>query len=151
MSVELADLLRYDGWANRRVLESFQQPQTPPRALELFAHILGAQETWLSRLGGLDSSAVEVWPALTLAECEPRQRRMEHALAGLVRMLGEEKLDQPIEYVTTAGKAFQNTPRQILTHVVFHGQHHRGQIASCMREAGLTPAATDLIAHFRES
>jgi uncharacterized damage-inducible protein DinB len=150
MPLELAELLQYDAWANRRVVEALQQPKTPPRAIELFAHILGAQETWLSRLGGLDSSSVEVWPRLTAAECEQRQRRLERALADYVRMIGPEKLDEPIDYRTTAGKEFRNTPRQILTHVIFHGQHHRGQIAACMRDSGVTPAATDLIAHFRE-
>jgi uncharacterized damage-inducible protein DinB len=133
------------------VLESLKQPHTPPKALELFAHILAAQEIWLARLAGLHSPQVQVWPALTLTECEEGQRRLERALDQYLRSLSEEALDQPLDYRTTAGKAFRNTPRQILTHVAFHGQHHRGQIAACLREAGATPAATDLIAHYREA
>jgi uncharacterized damage-inducible protein DinB len=151
MVLDLAGLLRYDAWANRRVLESLEQPQTPAKAVELFAHILAAQEIWLSRLGGLDSSPIEIWPALTVADCGPRQRRLDHALGDYLRMLSPEGLDQPIDYRTTAGKQFRNTPRQILTHVMFHGQHHRGQIAACLRDAGAAPAVTDMIAHFRES
>lgn len=151
MSAEIADLLRYEAWANQRVVESLRQSQTPPRAVELFAHVLGAQEVWLSRLAGLDSSGVDVWPTLTVAECEQRQRRLERTLSDYLRMLSPESLDQPLDYRTTSGKEFRNTPRQILTHLVFHGQHHRGQIAACLREAGVTPAVTDLIAHYRES
>jgi uncharacterized damage-inducible protein DinB len=150
MPFELAELFRYDAWANRRVLESLKQPRTPPKALELFAHILAAQEIWLARLASLDSSQVQVWPALTLTDCEEGQRRLERALDVYLRGLNAEALEQPLDYRTTAGKAFRNTPRQILTHVAFHGQHHRGQIAACLREAGATPVATDLIAHYRE-
>jgi uncharacterized damage-inducible protein DinB len=151
MSLELAELFQYDAWANRRVLESLKQPQAPSKAVELFAHILAAQEIWLARLAGLDSSQVHVWPPLTVAECEEGQRRLERALADYVRGLSGEALEQPLDYRNTAGKEFRNTPRQILTHVAFHGQHHRGQIAACLREAGIAPAATDLIAHFREA
>jgi uncharacterized damage-inducible protein DinB len=151
MSLELAELFRYDAWANRRVLESLKQPQTPPKAIELFAHILAAQEIWLARLAGLDSSQVQVWPSLTVADCEQGQRRLERALDQYLRSVSEEAFEQPLEYRTTAGKAFRNTPRQILTHVAFHGQHHRGQIAACLREAGIAPTATDLIAHYREA
>jgi uncharacterized damage-inducible protein DinB len=151
MSLELAELFRYDAWANRRVLESLKQPQTPPKAIELFAHILAAQEIWLARLAGLDSSQVQVWPSLTVADCEEGQRRLERALDQYLRSLSAESFEQPLEYRTTAGKEFRNTPRQILTHVAFHGQHHRGQIAACLREAGIVPTATDLIAHYREA
>jgi uncharacterized damage-inducible protein DinB len=151
MSLPLADLFRYDAWANRRVLESLKQLGAPPKALELFAHILAAQEIWLTRLAGLDSSQIEVWPGRTHSECEEGLRRLERALDQYLRGLTEETLDRPLDYRTTAGRAFRNTPRQILTHVTFHGQHHRGQIAVLLREAGIAPASTDLIAHFRES
>jgi uncharacterized damage-inducible protein DinB len=86
-----------------------------------------------------------------VAECEEGQRRLERALADYVRGLSGEALEQPLDYRNTAGKEFRNTPRQILTHVAFHGQHHRGQIAACLRDAGIAPAPTDLIAHFREA
>jgi uncharacterized damage-inducible protein DinB len=151
MSLPLADLYQYDAWANRRVLESLKPPETPPRAVELFAHILAAQEIWLARLAGIDSSQIDVWPKLNLTDCEEGQRRLERALAEYVRNLSEEALDQPVDYRTKAGKDYRNTRRQILTHVVFHGQHHRGQIAACLREAGIAPVPTDLIAHLREA
>ncbi len=149
MPVPLEELLAYDAWANRRVAESLKQDDTPPRAVELFAHILGAQEIWLNRLAGMDSSKIDVWPSLTAAECEQRQQRMERALSDYLNLLSPEKFDEPIVYRTTAGKEFRNTPQQILTHVVFHGQHHRGQIAACMRDSGATPAVTDFIARLR--
>jgi uncharacterized damage-inducible protein DinB len=151
MSVPLAELFRYDAWANHRLLESLQQPNTPPKALELFAHILAGQEVWLARLAGLDSSQVQVWPKLTLTDCEEGQRRLERALDQYLRTVSAEALEQPITYRTTAGKEYRNTPRQILTHLALHGQHHRGQIASYLREAGFTPVPTDLIALYREA
>ena len=38
----------------------------------------------------------------------------------------------------------------MLTHVVMHSAYHRGQIASHMRESGLTPAYTDFIHGIRQ-
>jgi uncharacterized damage-inducible protein DinB len=150
MPLQLAELFRYDAWANHRVLESLKQPNTPPKALSLFAHILAGQEVWLTRLGGLDSTQVQVWPNLTLAECEEGQRRNERALDQYLRTVSGEALEQPIDYRTTAGQQYRHTPCQILTHLALHGQHHRGQIASYLREAGITPLPTDLIALYRE-
>ena len=151
MPLELAELFRYDAWANHRVLRSLQQPNTPSKAVGLFAHILAAQEIWLARLGGRDSSHIDVWPTRTVAECQEAQHLLERTIEEYLRTLNEGALDQPLDYSNTAGKAFRNTPRQILTHVAFHGQYHRGQIAAYLRETGATPAVTDLIAHYRET
>ena len=38
-------------WADDRTLRSLREaPAIPPKALELFAHILGAEHVWLARL-----------------------------------------------------------------------------------------------------
>jgi uncharacterized damage-inducible protein DinB len=151
MPLTLTELFRYDAWANRRVLESLKQPNTPPKALELFAHILAGQEVWLTRLAGLDSSQIQIWPTLTLTELEEGQRRLERALDQYLRTLSAEAFEQPLDYRTTGGKEYRQTPCQILTHLALHGQHHRGQIATYLREAGLAPLPTDLIALYREA
>ena len=38
---------------------------------------------------------------------------------------------------------------QIVLHVVNHGSYHRGQLATMLRQAGVTPPATDLMLFYR--
>jgi uncharacterized damage-inducible protein DinB len=46
---------------------------------------------------------------------------------------------------------FQNTIEDVLTQLFGHSWYHRGQIAILVRQAGGTPALTDLIYFTRES
>ena len=59
-------------------------------------------------------------------------------------------LDAPVAYTNSSGTAFETPLRDILTHVVNHGTHHRAQIALVLREAGIAPPATDYIYFVRE-
>ncbi|MFB3133724.1 MAG: DinB family protein [Rhodothermales bacterium] len=40
---------------------------------------------------------------------------------------------------------------EILLHVIIHGQHHRAQIATCLRQHGHTPPPTDCIIFTRDT
>jgi uncharacterized damage-inducible protein DinB len=55
-----------------------------------------------------------------------------------------------VHYRNSAGNEFDNTVRDILTHVALHGQYHRGQIARAMRAAGREPVYTDYIGFIRK-
>jgi uncharacterized damage-inducible protein DinB len=52
--------------------------------------------------------------------------------------------------VNSKGEPYTSSVEDILTHVVFHGAYHRGQIAAKMRESGLEPAYTDYIHAIRQ-
>ncbi len=146
---ELLRLFRYELWANRRVLESLQQAATPAKAVELFAHILAAQEVWLARLRGQDSSVLPIWPAVSLEDCHKTLERLESAFQTYVESLNENILDERIVYRNQRGDRFENTQREILTHLAFHSHYHRGQVAARLRDAGLAPNNTDFIQYLR--
>lgn len=142
-------LLKHLEWANKRVLESLQSAQNPQqRSLELYAHILGAEHVWLTRINGT-TKRVDVWPASTLDECEALGKENIAALTTLVSRLTQDLLEKPVTYRNSAGDQFTSTVEDILTHVAMHGSYHRGQIAAALRAGGDTPSPTDYIAFVR--
>lgn len=145
----LAKLVAHLGWADERALASLQGTISPPAAaLELFAHVLGAEHVWLSRLRG-EQPTVPVWPALDLAECARLAAANRAGLEAFVRSLGPDDLRRAVHYVNSAGQAFDSTVEDILLQVCLHGAYHRGQVAMLLRGAGTAPNPTDYIGFVR--
>jgi uncharacterized damage-inducible protein DinB len=137
--------LGYDDWANREVLRHLQRESSPPpTCVSWFGHILGAQAEWLGRLRGAKSE-LAVWPKLTLDELERALPRLRSEWQSFFEELGPNGLEATIDYVNSKGQPWTSRVEDVLTHVLMHGAYHRGQIASALREAGLTPPYTDYI------
>lgn len=149
MAKHFERMWEFEGWANRRALESIAQLTESAACLRLFGHILAAQRAWLTRLEGGDSSGVELFPAPTLAQCQAELDEMDRKGRAYLADIGEDALDREIAYTNQTGKSFRNPPRDILTHLGMHSHYHRGQIATLVRQAGATPAVTDFIAFCR--
>ena len=135
-------------WADARVLESLRQPNVPARALELYAHILGAEHVWLARLEQRER-ALAVWPSLTLAQCETVARDNVRGFRAYVDRLTSDDLQRVVHYRNSAGLDFASGIEEILLHVAMHGSYHRGQVTLLVRGAGAEPAPTDYIAFVR--
>jgi uncharacterized damage-inducible protein DinB len=137
--------LEYDDWANREVLRHLQRESSPPSScVGWIAHVLGAQSEWLARLGG-GKSELPVWPRLTLDELDSCRTRLRTDWKRFLAELDPHALEHTITYVNTKGQSWTSRVEDVLTHVLLHGAYHRGQIASALREAGLTPPYTDYI------
>ncbi len=135
----------YDDWANRQVLEKLRgEGLNSARSRTLLAHIVGAQEVWLSRLEPGEPLTVS-WPELDLAQIDARLESLRGTWAMKLDQAGEATLDAPVTYNNLAGKPFSTPLRQILDHVLFHGAYHRGQIAMQLRSEGVAPVSTDFI------
>lgn len=136
-------------WANNRVVASLRSAQSPrKRDLELYAHILGAEHVWLSRINGT-TARIAVWPTFSLEECESLSHENVSAFNDLVSRLTPALLRKAITYRNSAGDQFTSTIEDMLTHVAMHGAYHRGQIAASLRGGGDTPSPTDYIAFIR--
>lgn len=140
-------LFTHMAWANSQTLTSLHGSASP-KAIALFAHILGSEHTWLSRIHGL-TPEIPVWPDLSLAECEVWAARNQKQYTEFVGALDVASLARQIDYRSNQGIAFVSTISDILLHVTLHGSYHRGQIATAVREIGGTPASTDFIAFAR--
>ena len=143
-------LVVYDHLANDKALESLRPlgDALPPRALATMAHIIGAVRLWLARIEG-EPSPLAVWPALDLDGCARELDALDRPWDHLLAHLDAIELAREVRYTNSQGQAFTNRVDDILQHVFLHSAHHRGQIATAVREAGGTPAYTDFIAMVR--
>jgi uncharacterized damage-inducible protein DinB len=143
-------LFCYDDWANREILAILKAHKgSPVRSLELLAHILSAERLWLERINHAPQS-LPVWPRFTVEECVQHVEEMALLWKEFLSRKNEEDLAGLVHYKNTKGEIFNSRIDDILTHVVTHSAHHRGQIAADMRAAGMTPAYTDFIHGVRQ-
>lgn len=147
------DLLRYTAWANRRVLEALPALESDAdaydKALDLMSHVLRSQVLWLQRVRGAVDPAFPFWHRDTLDECHARNAASTADWADFVAGRLPADFEQGYAYTNSRGEAFTSTLRQIITHVVNHGTHHRGQVLRLIRQQGLTPPALDYIVFAR--
>lgn len=139
-------LLNYDSWANSTVFRSIRQlPESKKRSeiLSLFAHLLTAQLVWVNRIKK-EPLPSEIWPSLSIPEIEKLLQDNPPKIRELISKKGEV-----IHYKNSKGESFTNSVEEILLHLTIHGQHHRAQIATLLRQAGQTPPATDFIFFLR--
>lgn len=138
----------YDAWANREVL-AVSNTSGRPRALELLAHILSAEQLWLERILGQPQS-LPVWPNLSCDQCEAQIAELAQSWRDYFSQLSSAVLSEDVSYRNSKGEAWNSTVQDILTHVLLHSAYHRGQIAVEMRAGGKQPAYTDFIHAIRQ-
>jgi uncharacterized damage-inducible protein DinB len=147
---EIRRLFDHAVWADTRLLQALREvPTAPAEAVREFAHVLGAEETWLSRLEGRPSRTA-VWPDLGLAELPALLDSVHQGYLGfIVRLDDPASLSRTVAYKNSAGQGFETPVRDILLQVALHGQYHRGKVNLLLRQAGLEPVPTDFIAFVR--
>lgn len=151
MKSYLERLFRYVAWADQRALEALRAaPAAQAEALPLLAHVLAAENVWLSRLLGHEPRH-PVWPALGPDECAALAAENEAGYRAFLGQLGDAQLAAPVRYRTSQGAEFVTPVLDILTQVVTHGPYHRGQIARVIGRAGGTAVNTDFITFAREA
>ncbi len=149
MTSSLPKLLTHMAWADRRTLDALRAMREPPaQAVDLFAHILAAQHVWSRRIAAT-SAAYEIWPRLSLDECERLAAANQLAYASLAAA-DQDMLTRTVRYTNSSGSAFETPLLDILLHVTHHSMYHRGQVSLLLRAAGGVPVGTDLIVFLRE-
>ncbi len=149
----LIRLFRYDQWATEKVQPALtEHPDFEQRdkALSLFAHLINSQELWYRRIAGESWDDLELWPSGDLQEISRIKNSNFERFAQLIEE-NRDDLDRPIHYQNSRGVAYESVLSDILHHLIIHSQHHRAQIATLMRIAGLTPPGTDFIFYTRTS
>lgn len=144
-------LFHHADWANCRVLKLLQNLNAPPeKARRVFAHLLAAEQVWLARLRGADSSSLEIWPDHSLEKCAAQVKVNATEYRRYLEILTDDMLNSAITYHNSKGVEFSNSVHDTLTQVALHGSYHRGQIAHLIRNAGYEPVNTDFIIFVRE-
>ena len=103
--------IAYDDWANRETLQALAATKADsPSALRVFAHVLGAEQLWLGRIGGFAAPA-PVWPSFTLADCERQIADLARRWKVLFAGLDGPWLAEPVRYVNSKGEPWSSTRR----------------------------------------
>ena len=143
-------LFAYDGWANQEVLTNLRATRTQlPQALKLMSHIFAAERLWMERLEQKPQT-FPVWPEFTAEECERQASELPVLWKNIWPPAAKPNWPGPSAYQNSQGETFSSRKDDILTHLITHSSHHRGQVAAAVRAAGFTPAYTDFIHCIRQ-
>lgn len=135
--------------ADAALAESLRSAGTGPGPiLREYAHILGAEETWLARLEGRASRAA-IWPSGSLNEVLKLRRMVAESYRAYFASLRNADLGRMVTYRNSAGIDFSNSVGDVLYQVMLHGQYHRGKVNLLLRQSGLPPVPADYIAFVR--
>jgi uncharacterized damage-inducible protein DinB len=143
----LQQLYDHNFWAHDALVDELRRQGGDPETMRLFAHIVAAEHLWLSRIDAVPPRFA-VWPTLSLDEIVQLENDNRRRFRELLPR-PDDTLQQRVHYVNSAGRSFENSVHEILTHVALHGHYHRGQIARVMRAAGREPVYTDYIGFVR--
>ena len=139
-------LFEYEFRVDAVILENLVRSSDLEEGWRLFTHLLAAQELWLSRMEGREST-LPVWPDPDAELCHTLLKRNREGYGAFLERLDDE--ERLCSYTNSQKVPFTSTVGEILDHLLLHGAYHRGQIALHFRNAGLDPALTDYIAFTR--
>lgn len=147
MKEHYTKLFEYNLWANNAFSEVLRANQFQnSKILKLISHMANAQSIWLSRIKK-ETSSIGVWDEHTLKEA---LELLANSSQDWLDFIYSGDMDQEtIGYKNSKGNEFESRLGDILTHVVNHGTHHRGQIAHMLREEDIDPPASDFIFYVR--
>jgi uncharacterized damage-inducible protein DinB len=150
MRKHFIDLIKYNEWANQRMLINLERlPEPSEKLILLYGHLISAQIIWLNRIKELPTSPFPLWSAYKLREL---RTMTEESTTNWLNYLNQHRMDtfeEMIFYKNSSGNKYENTIREIITHVINHSTYHRGQIAMELRSLGVDPPQTDYIAYCR--
>ena len=150
MNLGLIEMLRYNAWASRTLLDACQEltheqlearsPVTSGPVRELLMHIVGGQQAYVHMAQGRpDTDGLDrqqMWPGMT--ELMAVAERTSHELISIA-----EKLDPNSEVdLPHHGKVHRYPKRFILTNAVEHGVRHRTEVTLILGSIGI--ASPDL-------
>jgi uncharacterized damage-inducible protein DinB len=138
---DLPKLLHHSSWANEAWIRFVSDACPSDEYLVTrLSHILHGERAWLRRVAGEEPDR-DIWSPMTIPHL--LEVHGDHRTV-IARLLGED-LGRVVSYRRFTGEAYQSSVNDILLHLVLHGSHHRGQMATHASAQGLRPINTDFI------
>lgn len=159
---EIRELFEYTRWADDRILRTALEISNEQFTRDMgssfrsirdtLVHILTVHWVWVSRWEGISPREIpREWKECTQIELRRAWTEVSHRQSAFIAELSEADLDRVIRYTNTAGQPFAAPLSRLLRHVVNHATYHRGQVATMLRQIGLTPPGTDLTVFYLET
>jgi uncharacterized damage-inducible protein DinB len=119
--------------------------EIPQKTLKVFNHMLNAHQIWNSRVKGIPQ-AYHVWQWHDKKDWKHIDKTN---FTATMHILDQYDLNESVSYTNSKGQFYTNNIKYILFHIINHSTYHRGQIASDLKAAGITPIPTDFIIYKR--
>lgn len=149
----IKDLYAHQEWADashwRAVLGS-GAARKDPELKERLVHLHGAQQVWLGRWQGLPLPFPKAGDHATIEDTHHFAQACHAALRAYLSLRKEADLAGPVVYANLAGATFTQPLGELMLHLAFHSQYHRGQNAARLRALGTPAPGTDLVNWQRE-
>ena len=110
-------------------------------------HLLWADRMWLGRFVGPPCTYPQFGADMFGSFDELRREREEtdQAMLGWAGEVSAEWLAAPLVYTSVVDDKTRRLPAAIAAvHMFNHGTHHRGQLTTLLKQAGVDPGVTDL-------
>jgi uncharacterized damage-inducible protein DinB len=156
---ETVVLFKYDAWATDLQLSVIQNLSDAQYEKDLgsshrgiqgtLTHMYSAERVWLARWTGKGANAMPEG-ALTHTGLSERWAGLHNEMLEYAESLSDEKLYGDFAYKDLRGNPHAHPLWQQLHHLANHSTYHRGQITTMLRQLGVTPVSTDLIAYYRQ-
>ncbi len=154
-------LFEYSEWANHRFLDVVAALPAEDYERDLkgshggvrgtLVHTYGAEQIWHQRFGGASPTSLPGEELLTdVATLRQRWSELEAERRSWLESLAPDAGERVIEYRNFKGEPFSSRLWPLVQHVTNHGSYHRGQVAVFLRQLGVKPPTTDLVAFDRE-
>lgn len=148
---------RYNRWMNERLYAAIGALPDGERKRDrgaffgsihrTLAHLVWADRVWLGRFTGRPHPVPAYgadehpgWPALAAERDLADRDILEWA-----GQLSSDWLGSTLEYRAASDNRLRQVPAWIAaTHLFNHGTHHRGQVTTLVKQAGVDPGVTDL-------
>ncbi|MGA7721564.1 MAG: DinB family protein [Ignavibacteriaceae bacterium] len=143
----LIDTFKFNDYANKLVLKKIKELPEKDEAINLFSHIINAQNKWLARiLQDLDAHTMSPWnPVYNLDELEIKWNESLKKWIDFLESKSEEELFEEILFIAVDGEKWHTILKDIPLQLNYHSIHHRAQIQSIIRKQGLKPDSVDYI------
>ena len=141
-------LFGYDTQMNLLMTEMIINAGSPEKPVQLMAHLLAAQEVWLTRCKGEPFTGV-LWPDWKADTFVKTIKENSNGWIDFLNSLTPADFDKLIVYKNTKGEGFKSDLSDILAHAINHGTHHRAQIGQYLKSGGADLPFTDYIFYIR--
>ena len=150
MTSHFLQLFTYNHWASERLLATLQKEQVADEKILMWmSHVSNAEFIWWDRIQGRNPR-VGVFDTYSLDVCKKKVSTFHQEILPWIEDAGSTQFEEPFSYQNSKGKVFSNSIREVLTHVVNHGTHHRAQVSARLRNLGIAPPPTDFIFFARD-
>lgn len=153
MKQYIIDTFRFNDWANKRTLEAMRKMSDDKESVNLFSHLIRAQDKWMRRIEN-DPVEIEIKWFDEPYKSEEMATRWSESLDNWLDFLSDlkdEDLNREIRFAPMPDEPDgANELRDIVLQLNYHSILHRAQICLRLHDQGVEPPHVDYIYYVQE-